>query len=838
MKILGYIRQVPKDETKSAYYIYPQYEVNYKDQLQEILSPKQVFPNYGTIFYTQSNGVIENYRDKYICINFNEYETAPKYDPNIENSCKYAVGDFSIEAIKSDQIIEIIKIDRDFEQMVNVEECRFIKIDHKPLNSKLFIEIDEFIYGPFECIDKSENDDVRKIRLVASTTGTKHSYSIFKYKKSKVNQYIRPANVNSHNAHMENRKFIYSLKELSQINEYEEVDFIENTNLINIFTNILKNEKEININRAEITKIKNAVEYFKKTDLDFKDQRIKRLANIIDLSSNLIDYKSTILDEYFKSEKGNKLKVLYLQEHQEILDEIIKKTEDYNRRKSSIEKELGDLENKKIKLQEEIIDIEKNKKTLEEKAIQKKAREYDEIANQINIKEIELNELMKKLKLAGDINQLQDEKKRLEEENFRFEIYNNDLAATKSALKSEVYKFNDELETKLKEIATSRINNEVINILNYEKDIRIKEPDYSDMNKTILEENISVEELVERVSKFFEEANRKVTREDIINYLISVTQNFITVFAGEPGVGKTSLCSILCKSLGLYNNRFNHISVERGWTSPKDLIGYYNPLTKSIEKSNTGLYNSLSKVNTEHKNNINNIPYVVLLDEANLSPIEHYWSRFMSISDISTKQKILINEDNEFYLTEGFKFLATINYDHTTESLSPRFLDRAWVIHIDHPSFGSILEHTDLEDELKDYEKIISFDLLKKYFTASENEELDTSMTDVLKTMNDILTNTNESKLWISARSARAIKNYCIVAQKYMKNENPFLAIDYAISQKVLPLINGYGQNYKLMLEELKNFSKRNSLIKTATHIEKIINIGDQEHGYYQFFGS
>ena len=31
--------------------------------------------------------------------------------------------------------------------------------------------------------------------------------------------------------------------------------------------------------------------------------------------------------------------------------------------------------------------------------------------------------------------------------------------------------------------------------------------------------------------------------------------------------------------------RFAEILVERGWTSSKDLVGYYNPLTKEIEST-------------------------------------------------------------------------------------------------------------------------------------------------------------------------------------------------------------------------------------------------------------
>ncbi|EKC52779.1 hypothetical protein OBE_12921, partial [human gut metagenome] len=44
---------------------------------------------------------------------------------------------------------------------------------------------------------------------------------------------------------------------------------------------------------------------------------------------------------------------------------------------------------------------------------------------------------------------------------------------------------------------------------------------------------------------------RNYIRNDIINIFTCVTQNFLTVFSGEPGTGKTSMCNIIGDILGL-----------------------------------------------------------------------------------------------------------------------------------------------------------------------------------------------------------------------------------------------------------------------------------------------
>lgn len=131
-------------------------------------------------------------------------------------------------------------------------------------------------------------------------------------------------------------------------------------------------------------------------------------------------------------------------------------------------------------------------------------------------------------------------------------------------------------------------------------------------------------------------AKRNYIRNDIINIFTCVTQNFLTVFSGEPGTGKTSMCNIIGDILGLNQfgkdiNRFVSVSVERGWSSKRDFIGYYNPLTKKYDKNNSKVFDALQTLDLERDNS--EYPYLITLDEANLSQMEYYWSDFMRLAD-------------------------------------------------------------------------------------------------------------------------------------------------------------------------------------------------------------
>lgn len=365
----------------------------------------------------------------------------------------------------------------------------------------------------------------------------------------------------------------------------------------------------------------------------------------------------------------------------------------------------------------------------------------------------------------------------------------------------------------------------------------------------------SRKQLIEHLSVFFNKhASRNISNNELANYLICITQGFITTFAGEPGTGKTSLCNLLARSLGLVredqNNRFVEISVERGWTSLKDFIGYYNPLTKRMEKSNSEIFDAFSELNKEGRalkgnpNSENYIkpeqlaPFFILLDEANLSPIEHYWAAFFRNCDEISKQQrtISLGGKANWYLPENLRFLATINIDHTTEELSARFLDRSWVITLDPQKIE--LDSPEGNEDLLYKDKIVPFAALKQLFSPQSEDTLPKDLASKWQEIQEIFAS-SECAMPIRPRNLKMVHNYCLVASSCMNchGDNGRLApLDYAIAQKILPTINGNGERYSILISKLQESCTHESMPLCAKHIERMQRAGNADLGFYQFF--
>lgn len=213
----------------------------------------------------------------------------------------------------------------------------------------------------------------------------------------------------------------------------------------------------------------------------------------------------------------------------------------------------------------------------------------------------------------------------------------------------------------------------------------------------------------------------------------------LLLLVGKPGTGKTSLVRYLAKSLGFADAAI--IPVQSGWSDKSDLIGYYNPLEKTY--SSTPFLDKLLEFCQAAKQHSEKL-YFICLDEMNLAHVEHYFAEFLSVlQERDSSKRILrlysgtlrmdmarelrmnafLNEDgyptvtfdkdkfNESSVSEkkyflelcrqagmfahypdileiprNVKFFGTLNQDETTLDLSPKVLDRSYIVRLKNQS--------------------------------------------------------------------------------------------------------------------------------------------------------
>lgn len=357
--------------------------------------------------------------------------------------------------------------------------------------------------------------------------------------------------------------------------------------------------------------------------------------------------------------------------------------------------------------------------------------------------------------------------------------------------------------------------------------------------------------LVNRIHQYLTDSGRIVSEADVINYCICITQGFITTFAGAPGTGKTSLCRLLAKALGLQEKeeieddtsavpRYTEVSVERGWTSLKDFIGYPDPFATEdadlIVPSNVDVYKAFSRMDSESRSATGCAalpPDLVLLDEANLSPIEYYWSQFLrncqlDDEDELKKRKIQVSRKKAWLLSPNLRFLATVNFDHTTEELSPRFLDRTWVVTLEPPEKIGKRSRPALPES-------VNMETLQGLFGYPvEGEEFPEESTSTWKDICEAFRG-EAVNLPLSPRNINAVENFCIAAARF--NEiSAMQALDLAVLQKILPTISGYGDRYDELTNALLKIADDNQMERTAKKLKAMRDAAEQNSSFYQFF--
>ena len=339
---------------------------------------------------------------------------------------------------------------------------------------------------------------------------------------------------------------------------------------------------------------------------------------------------------------------------------------------------------------------------------------------------------------------------------------------------------------------------------------------------------------------------RRYDENTVLNLYICWAQNFLTVLSGEPGSGKTSICHILARTLGLdaFDNllssderaglsagRFVHVPVEYGWTSKRDFVGYWNPITNRFESSDPARWDLLRTLDAEERSASGSVyPAMMLLDEANLSPMEYYWSDWMRLCDEQTSSGIVTLWDKApTKVPETLRFMATINNDSTTETLSPRLIDRAAVVTL---PVVDCIENTSPAKVVGP----VSWKELQAYFGAKAVSKNARELSDLHDRLMPMLEGLG---IRLSPRSIRQMNGYVGAASSiFADGDKPAWldAADFAVMQKCLPRITGTGAAYREKLVEFRSGLESLGLSRSVEVVDRILRQGDEAMDCYRFF--
>jgi len=353
-------------------------------------------------------------------------------------------------------------------------------------------------------------------------------------------------------------------------------------------------------------------------------------------------------------------------------------------------------------------------------------------------------------------------------------------------------------------------------------------------------QNKTVDFLAALQARLSSQHNRNITISDLASILVAQNQSFLSIFSGPPGVGKTSFYRILQNILkqGEYSLE---VPVGKGWISERELIGFFNSLTEKFAAAPSGIYQYLKAIEDLKANEVP--PTTILLDEANLSPIEQYWAPFLVMAD-SDSDRVLRLTNDSIKLPSTLRFVGTTNHDMTTEPLSARLIDRAPIIPMD-MIFNDDDEHSVLNDKPV---PIYSADTLERMFGASSvfsSDMLNESLL-LLEKIYDILQNKDAEygqRFIISQRKKQNIESYISVLGSLLARTvgsdislAEKTAIDYAILYFLLPMISGTGEQLGNRLNVLLLLVEQYQLSLSACKLKDMIARSKYTLDTFSFF--
>ena len=717
-----------------------------------------------------------------------------------------------------------------------------LEIYNRPPRGDFFIREGEYIYGPFTASVSGEEVVATPSQINFLNLYTHHIVKISISDLTASGYYLASMGTNNESDIV---GYIPSLRDLARLDKDKRVmlDYINDSQLV---TYVAKHSfgKSNRVGRKAAADLKQGISEMRRKDNALgSNERIVRLEKLLDKYLGETDIGSEMIGRYLSSKEGREFLKSQLETNPRLVEEHAQDLIQQNKAREQAEVELNEIKARKEREKQQLTAISDKvaKAKLEAEAEIEKIREKTKEQAQEQLREINQDLEQQIEAKRGEVESIDLKRKELLKEQGSLE----NLAGIQEEIRYQERKkkeLDDAVDTQEKVLKNPELPKEVtqlktiLDILHgrvYDSQLTVPKFERPKKASKIPDDS---SELVQQLVEHFEEMDgRSFTFEEMANLLISVQQSFLTVLKGRPGTGKTSTAIRLSQAYNLSHefscsDSFLNIPVSRGWMSGRDFLGFYNSLKGTYQASKTGVYQFLRQGELE---GANDFLRMVLLDEANLSPIEHYWSDFLAMCDPEGRHRKIdtgaSGADRYLSVPENLRFIATINNDNTTEPLSPRLCDRVPVISMD-VSGGNgeiVAAATSILDGA------VPYSTLDNMFGCRNEIESEMPL-DLVSFISQMELNDKSlgSPIIVSQRKRNAMHAYCDRAQNLTSNRT---AVDFALSQHALPLINGHGKAFKSRLEKLYEHASNNSLGRTASLLEVVLTDGENFVGNYSF---
>ena len=323
------------------------------------------------------------------------------------------------------------------------------------------------------------------------------------------------------------------------------------------------------------------------------------------------------------------------------------------------------------------------------------------------------------------------------------------------------------------------------------------------------------------------------------------------ILAGSTGTGKTQTILRLANDLNPISeidNEFNcaFVPVGAGWTDSRHLLGYRNPFgADGATYAITPVIKLLLKANF---NQYRDVPFFLILDEMNLSYVELYFAKFLSLMESSidgqphsvidlddldllyktagtTSESVLIDAalaSGGLFLTPNVFVVGTVNVDETTHNFSPKVLDRSFVLEY----APGIPSSVDNEFSIPDADSLIATSanvstfLTQDTFPDVDIEVINAHLDDLFNRLGRFRFGPRvvheARKHWSAVKSEFAAQ--AISLPVTLASDQAIL--DNLLFQKLLPKIHGNKAQLHNVLPGLVEFAKAHSLDQSLQKLE------------------